>query len=179
MTSAPQDPTADPTVDPPGSTVGDKPPSTGIDGSVFGTDPTCPKGSTDPNNLDCIPIDHYDIWYDGGHVWSTITKAEGLLAQIFFGISRWLIRAGIWLMSYTLKFTLAQDLADPARNIASAYQANVLARFGLPALCLFLGQWWAAIQIARGRLSRGASEASISLIIAALAAGLLSNFFRV
>jgi len=166
MTSAP----ADPTTDTPDGDSDSKPP-VGVDDALFGDDPSCPPSKTP--DLQCIPIDHFDIWYDAGG-WSAIdTKVTGTLTQWTFALARVTIRVGIWIITYSLQFSLAAAFAEPAGRAASLYQSNALVRLGIPLLCLSSSQIWSAFQIARGRLSRGFAEAATSLFISTLATGLL------
>ncbi|TFE25061.1 hypothetical protein E0F15_20610 [Frankia sp. B2] len=150
---------------------GDSKPPVGVDDALFGDDPSCPPSKTP--NLQCIPIDHFDIWYDAGG-WSAIdTKVTGTLTQWIFALARVTIRVGIWIITYSLQFSLADAFAEPAGRAASAYQSNALLKLGIPLLCLSSSQIWSAFQIARGRLSRGFAEAATSLFISTLATGLL------
>ncbi len=150
---------------------GGEKPSTGIDSAVFGDDQACPPGK--PAQLECIPIDHYDIWYDAGS-WKDIdTKITGILTQWTFALTRTTVRIGIWVITYSLQFSLAKAFAAPAGQAASTYQNNALLRLGIPLLCLSISQIWSAFQIARGRISFGFAEAATSLFISTLATGLL------
>ncbi|CAO5248826.1 type IV secretion system protein [Frankia sp. AgKG'84/4] len=151
----------------------DSKPPTGLDGALFGVDPVCPKSTG--TSLDCIPIDHFDIWYDSGGWRSVLTKATGFITQWSFALTRDTIRIGIWVITYSLQFSIASTMSEPAGRAARAYQDNALAKLGIPLLCLFSSQLWSAIQITRGRLSRGFAEAATSLLISALAATLLAT----
>jgi len=165
-------PPSNPTMDTSDDDADSKPP-VGVDDAFFGDDPSCsPSKSPD---IQCIPIDHFDIWYDSGG-WSPSkfdTKVIGTLTQCIFALARVTIHIGIWIITYSLQFGLAKVFAEPAGRAASLYQSNALVKLGIPLLCLASSQIWSAFQIARGRLSRGFAEAATSLFISTLATGLL------
>ena len=120
------------------------------------------------------PTSHYDVGYDQGAVNHVGRKILGFLTDLAFSISRWLVRVGLWVVSWALGFGFADRLAAPAQSVADSYQTKVVQPLGLEHFFLVLAAAYGGWQALRGRLSRGSGEFMVSVVIAALAATVLA-----
>jgi hypothetical protein len=121
------------------------------------------------------PTSHYDLGYDDGGVLGISNKVLGLFCAMAWATTRWLVRAGIWIVEWSFSFGFAERLAAPVENVAGAYQTHVVDRLGLAPFFMVLAAGWCAFQVFRGRLGRGAGEFFVSVLIAALAATVLAS----
>ena len=139
---------------PPSTTPTDGAPARGLMDRVIGVEQGNGPG-----------IDHYDIGYDEGGTFSIQRKVVGYLTELAFALARWLLRIGLWLVDWALQFRFAEALAAPAATVAARYQHAVVDRLGLGALALFAAAAWGGWHTLRGRLSKGAGEFGLSLLV--------------
>lgn len=121
-----------------------------------------------------FPTSHYEVPYDAG-LFDVMEKVQGWLTNVVFGLARWLVRVGIWVITWAYTFAFGNELAQPAGEMADLYQRNLVGPLGLPDLALFAAAVYAGWHILRGRLPRGAGEFALSLVIAAAGTILLRN----
>lgn len=121
------------------------------------------------------PTSGYDLGYDDGGTFGISNKVLGLFCSVAWAATRWLVRAGIWIVEWSFSFGFADRLAAPMRNVADVYQAQVVDRLGLGPFFLLVAAAWCAFQVFRGRLGRGAGEFFVSVLIAGLAATMLAS----
>lgn len=122
-----------------------------------------------------VPLDHYDITADEGGWSDWDNKLLITLTNGAFTAARMLIGATIWLLNWAFTFAPAEMIVDPARQVAQTFQTGVIDRLGLPAVFLLFGAAWCGVQMLRGRVSRGAGELAVSVLIAAVAATVLAR----
>src|SRR5829696_8826008 len=61
-----------------------------------------------------FPTSHYDVGYDPG-AWNNLPrKFFGLLTELAFGVNRWLVGIGLWIVPWAYRFGVASALGDPA-----------------------------------------------------------------
>lgn len=162
--SADPSPTPSPsTSDAPGQPAGDgdlaKKPKDGSDGILQ------PFNVTDK---DGVPISSYTVKTDTGG-WKDIDlKIWNIIAQFFFGLSKWVVGFTCWLIRWALNFGLAEVLVGPVDNIASTIKNQVIDRLGLPGLFLLLAGFYSGWLILFKERSRGFAEIGVSLVVAAV-----------
>ncbi|MFD0437165.1 hypothetical protein [Streptomyces chartreusis] len=151
-TSAPAQPTADP------PNLNQKP-KDGSDGLLQ------PFNVTDK---DGVPISAYTVKTDTGG-WKDIDlKIWNIVAQLFFGISKWVIGFTCWLIKWALNFGLAKVMVGPVEDISSTIKNQVIDRLGLPGLFLTFAGFYCGWLILFKERSRGFAEIGVSLVVAAL-----------
>ncbi|MFE9121516.1 hypothetical protein [Streptomyces sp. NPDC007172] len=151
-------PSASPSPKPTGTKLGDKP-ADGSDGVLQ------PFNVTDK---DGIPISSYTVKTDTGG-WKDIDlKIWNIVAQIFFGVSKWIIGFTCWLIRWALNFGLAKVMIAPVDHIASTIKNQVIDRLGLPGLFLTFAGFYCGWLILFKERSRGFAEIGVSLVVAAL-----------
>jgi hypothetical protein len=117
-----------------------------------------------------VPSDsHYDIMYStGGGLFSGTDvgrQATGTFTNWAFVADRWVVHTALSLIHWSLSFHVADALTAPAAKLAATYQHSVVDQIGLIGVCLFAAAAWSAWHIFRSRLSKGAGEFGVSLII--------------
>jgi hypothetical protein len=121
-----------------------------------------------------FPTSHYEVNYDAG-VFDVMEKLQGWLTNVVFGLARWLVRIGIWVITWAYTFAFGNELAEPAGEMARLYEQRLVGPIGLSEIALFCAVVYAGWQIFRGRLPRGVGELAISLVVAAAGVVLLRN----
>lgn len=121
-----------------------------------------------------FPTSHYEVDYDAG-LFDVMEKLQGWLTNVVFGLARWLVRIGIWVITWAYTFAFGNELAEPAGDMARLYEQKLVGPVGLREIALFSAVVYAGWQIVRGRLTRGAGELAVSLVIAAAGVVLLRN----
>lgn len=121
-----------------------------------------------------FPTSHYEVEYDAG-LFDVMEKLQGWLTNVVFGLARWLVRIGIWVITWAYTFAFGNELAEPAGNMARLYEEKLVGPIGLSEIALFCAVVYAGWQIFRGRLPRGVGELAVSLIVAAAGVVLLRN----
>ncbi|WP_233435935.1 hypothetical protein [Streptomyces anulatus] len=150
-TSAPAQPGADPDLN--------QKPKDGSDGLLQ------PFNVTDK---DGVPISSYTVKTDTGG-WKDIDlKIWNIVAQLLFGVSKWVIGFTCWLIEWALNFGLAKVMVGPVDDIASTIKTQVIDRLGLPGLFLTFAAFYCGWLILFKERSRGFAEIGVSLVVAAL-----------
>ncbi|MFD8416564.1 hypothetical protein ACFV2Q_33285 [Streptomyces sp. NPDC059650] len=117
---------------------------------------------------DGVPISAYTVKTDTGG-WKDIDlKIWNIGAQLFFGVSKWVMGFTCWLIKWALKFGLAKVLVGPVEDISSTIKNQVIDRLGLPGLFLTFAGFYCGWLILFKERSRGFAEIGVSLVVAAL-----------
>ncbi|MGV2917377.1 hypothetical protein RMO59_15220, partial [Streptomyces alfalfae] len=120
-----------------------------------------------------VPISAYSVKTDTGG-WKDIDlKIWNIIAQFFFGVSKWVIGFTCWLIKWALSFGLAEILVGPIDGIATTIKTQVIDRMGLPGLFLLFAGFYAGWLILFKERSRGFAEIAVSLVVAAVATTVL------
>ncbi|MFJ4003969.1 hypothetical protein ACIPWL_10980 [Streptomyces sp. NPDC090023] len=124
-----------------------------------------PFNVTDKNG---VPISSYTVKTDTGG-WKDIDlKIWNIIAQLFFGASKWVIGFTCWLVDWALDFGLAKVMVGPVEDISSTIKNQVIDRLGLPGLFLTFAGFYCGWLILFKERSRGFAEIAVSLVVAAL-----------
>ncbi|WP_078995230.1 hypothetical protein [Streptomyces sp. XY66] len=159
--------TADPSPSPSTSAPADSPagknlnqkPKDGSDGILQ------PFNVTDK---DGVPISSYTVKTDTGG-WKDIDlKIWNIVAQLLFGVSKWVIGFTCWLIKWALNFGLAKVMVGPVEDISSTIKNQVIDELGLPGLFLTFAGFYCGWLILFKERSRGFAEIGVSLVVAAL-----------
>ncbi|KOV42385.1 membrane protein [Streptomyces sp. H036] len=117
---------------------------------------------------DGVPISSYTVKTDTGG-WKDIDlKIWNIIAQLFFGVSKWVIGFTCWLVDWALDFGLAKVMVGPVEDISSTIKNQVIDRLGLPGLFLTFAGFYCGWLILFKERSRGFAEIGVSLVVAAL-----------
>ncbi|MER6199861.1 hypothetical protein ABT234_21130 [Streptomyces sp. NPDC001586] len=117
---------------------------------------------------DGVPLSSYSVKTDTGG-WKDIDlKIWNIVAQLFFGVSKWVTGFTCWLIKWALKFGLAEVLVGPVEDISSTIKNHVIDRLGLPGLFLTFAGFYCGWLILFKERSRGFAEIAVSLGVAAL-----------
>ncbi|MEU0022056.1 hypothetical protein AB0C59_05535 [Streptomyces sp. NPDC048664] len=117
---------------------------------------------------DGVPISSYTVKTDTGG-WKDIDlKIWNIVAQLFFGVSKWVIGFTCWLIKWALNFGLAKVMVGPVEDISSTLKSQVIDRLGLPGLFLTFAGFYCGWLILFKERSRGFAEIGVSLVVAAL-----------
>ncbi len=122
-----------------------------------------------------VPLDHYDITADTGGMSDWDLKLQLWLTNGLMSLNRLIIGACSWLLNWAFEFQLAQLITEPMREIGETYQSAIIDRLDLGGVLLLLGAAWCGVQMMRGRVSLGAGELAVTLLISALAATVLAR----
>ncbi|MFJ5850505.1 hypothetical protein [Streptomyces sp. NPDC092903] len=119
-------------------------------------------------DTDGVPISAYTVKTDTGG-WKDIDlKIWNILAQLLFGVSKWVIGFTCWLIKWALNFGLAEVLVGPVDGISNTIKNQVIDRLGLPGLFLMFAGFYCGWLILFKERSRGFAEIGVSLVVAAL-----------
>ncbi|WP_240204739.1 hypothetical protein [Streptomyces actuosus] len=117
---------------------------------------------------DGVPISSYTVKTDTGG-WKDIDlKIWNIVAQLLFGVSKWVIGFTCWLIKWALNFGLAKVMVGPVEDISSTIKNQVIDRLGLPGLFLTFAGFYCGWLILFKERSRGFAEIGVSLVVAAL-----------
>ncbi|MEU2770748.1 MULTISPECIES: hypothetical protein [Streptomyces] len=117
---------------------------------------------------DGVPISSYTVKTDTGG-WKDIDlKIWNVVAQLLFGISKWVIGFTCWLIKWALNFGLAKVMIGPVEDISSTIKSQVIDTLGLPGLFLTFAGFYSGWLILFKERSRGFAEIGVSLVVAAL-----------
>ncbi|MET7296861.1 hypothetical protein ABZS79_33000 [Streptomyces griseoloalbus] len=117
---------------------------------------------------DGVPISSYTVKTDTGG-WKDIDlKIWNIVAQLLFGVSKWVIGFTCWLIKWALNFGLAKVMVGPVEDISSTIKNQVIDRLGLPGLFLTFAGFYCGWLILFKERSRGFAEIGLSLVVAAL-----------
>ncbi|WEH37991.1 hypothetical protein PZB75_31835 (plasmid) [Streptomyces sp. AM 4-1-1] len=117
---------------------------------------------------DGVPISSYTVKTDTGG-WKDIDlKIWNIVAQLLFGVSKWVIGFTCWLIKWALNFGLAKVMIGPVEDISSTIKSQVIDRLGLPGLFLTFASFYCGWLILFKERSRGFAEIGVSLVVAAL-----------
>ncbi|MFF4534036.1 hypothetical protein ACFY1P_32805 [Streptomyces sp. NPDC001407] len=117
---------------------------------------------------DGVPLSAYSVKTDTGG-WKDIDlKIWNIIAQLFFGVAKWVIGFTCWLIRWALNFGLAEVLVGPVDNIANTIKHQVIDRLGLPGLFLLFAGLYSGWLILFRERSRGFAEIGVSLVVAAV-----------
>ncbi|WP_241678988.1 hypothetical protein [Streptomyces lasalocidi] len=117
---------------------------------------------------DGVPISSYTVKTDTGG-WKDIDlKIWNIVAQLLFGVSKWVIGFTCWLIKWALNFGLAKVMVGPVEDISSTIKNQVIDRLGLPGLFLTFAGFYCGWLILFRERSRGFAEIGVSLVVAAL-----------
>ncbi|MGD1220663.1 hypothetical protein AB9Q10_19790 [Streptomyces krungchingensis] len=120
-----------------------------------------------------VPISSYTVKTDTGG-WKDIDlKIWNIVAQLLFGVSKWVIGFTCWLIKWALNFGLAKVMVGPVEDISSTIKNQVIDRLGLPGLFLTFAGFYCGWLILFKERSRGFAEIGVSLVVAALTATVL------
>ncbi|KOV54732.1 membrane protein [Streptomyces sp. AS58] len=122
---------------------------------------------------DGVPISSYTVKTDTGG-WKDIDlKIWNIVAQLLFGVSKWIIGFTCWLIKWALNFGLAKVMVGPVEDISSTIKNQVIDRLGLPGLFLTFAGFYCGWLILFKERSRGFAEIGVSLVVAALSTTVL------
>ncbi|MFJ9968412.1 hypothetical protein [Streptomyces avermitilis] len=163
---------ADPSPSPSPSTSAPAKPAAGPGGKNLNQKPKDGSdGILQPFNVtdkDGVPISSYTVKTDTGG-WKDIDlKIWNIVAQLLFGVSKWVIGFTCWLIKWALNFGLAKVMVGPVENISSTIKNQVIDRLGLPGLFLTFAGFYCGWLILFKERSRGFAEIGVSLVVAAL-----------
>ncbi|KOU73211.1 membrane protein [Streptomyces sp. XY66] len=117
---------------------------------------------------DGVPISSYTVKTDTGG-WKDIDlKIWNIVAQLLFGVSKWVIGFTCWLIKWALNFGLAKVMVGPVEDISSTIKNQVIDELGLPGLFLTFAGFYCGWLILFKERSRGFAEIGVSLVVAAL-----------
>ncbi|MET9736000.1 hypothetical protein ABZZ79_36850 [Streptomyces sp. NPDC006458] len=117
---------------------------------------------------DGVPISSYTVKTDTGG-WKDIDlKIWNIVAQLLFGVAKWVIGFTCWLIKWALNFGLAKVMVGPVEDISSTIKSQVIDRLGLPGLFLTFAGFYCGWLILFKERSRGFAEIGVSLVVAAL-----------
>ncbi|MEU5959322.1 hypothetical protein [Streptomyces sp. NPDC047525] len=120
-----------------------------------------------------VPISAYTVKTDTGG-WKDIDlKIWNIIAQLFFGLSKWVVGFTCWLVKWALNFGLADVLVGPVDQISGTIKNQVIDRLGLPGLFLLFAGFYSGWLILFKERSRGFAEIGVSLVVAAVATTVL------
>ncbi|MDP2624505.1 MAG: hypothetical protein Q8Q29_11980, partial [Actinomycetota bacterium] len=142
-------------------------------------------GATTPSTLDWIKIEdshgvslwQYEMSLDRGGVTSPGKAVWAVFIDLGWGAYRLVVAIACWLVDWTLSFQWVEWLARPAIAMGDSMEA-IVTRFGVTAGLLTITACFAVLWMMRGRWALGIFELGMALIIASLAAGVLSNPVR-
>ncbi|HJT78469.1 MAG TPA: hypothetical protein VJ739_14795, partial [Gemmataceae bacterium] len=118
-----------------------------------------------------------------GSVWGTIVGSEApdpikmfyaAVLGMMWDFYRLIVGVSLWLYQLATGYGWMDWLVEPARIVADAFQ-EVLAEIGLRPLALSIAGLVCVVWMARGRWAAGVSQLFLSLVIAALATGVLAH----
>ncbi|MDH6545828.1 hypothetical protein [Streptomyces sp. SPB4] len=127
---------------------------------------------TDERNL---PISAYTVKSDTGGLTDWDLGIMNLLVELCFMAVKWAIAFCCWLIVWALGFGLAKLLLTPVLSVANSLHIQVIMQMGLPSLFLSVCALITVIRIFFGDRAKGAGDAALSILIAALTATLLSS----
>ncbi|MFJ8015024.1 hypothetical protein [Streptomyces sp. NPDC096339] len=148
-------------------------PETTVTATPLKKGPPKPKdgGMLQPFNVvdrDGVPISAYTVKTDTGG-WKDIDlKIWNIVAQLLFGVAKWVVGFTCWLIKWALDFGLAKVLVKPVDGISMTIKTQVIDRLGLPGLFLMFAGFYCGWLILFKERSRGFAEIGLSLVIAAL-----------
>ncbi|MDX3206277.1 hypothetical protein [Streptomyces scabiei] len=117
---------------------------------------------------DGVPISSYTVKTDTGG-WKDIDlKIWNIVAQLLFGVAKWVVGFTCWLIKWALNFGLAKVMVGPVEDISSTIKSQVIDRLGLPGLFLTFAGFYCGWLILFKERSRGFAEIGVSLVVAAL-----------
>ncbi|MFF6979484.1 hypothetical protein ACFZAV_17435 [Streptomyces sp. NPDC008343] len=117
---------------------------------------------------DGVPISSYTVKTDTGG-WKDIDlKIWNIVAQLLFGVAKWVIGFTCWLIKWALNFGLAKVMVGPVEDISNTIKNQVIDRLGLPGLFLTFAGFYCGWLILFKERSRGFAEIGVSLVVAAL-----------
>lgn len=115
-----------------------------------------------------VPISSYTVKTETGG-WKDIDlKIWNIIAQLLFGVAKWVIGFTCWLINWALNFGLAKVMVGPVENISSTIKNQVIDKLGLPGLFLTFAGFYCGWLILFKERSRGFAEIGVSLVVAAL-----------
>ncbi|MEU8544657.1 hypothetical protein AB0C52_32455 [Streptomyces sp. NPDC048717] len=117
---------------------------------------------------DGVPISAYTVKTDTGGWKDLDLKIWNIIAQLLFGVSKWVTGFTCWLVDWALDFGLAKVMVGPVEDISSTIKTQVIDRLGLPGLFLMFAGFYCGWLILFKERSRGFAEIGVSLIVAAL-----------
>lgn len=121
-----------------------------------------------------FPTSTYVVDFDDGPFGAVGRKVLGWLTEMAFGLVRWIVAVGMWMVGWSFSFGFADRLATPVAELARRYQEGVFSP--LVSFALVLAAAAGAAHAFRGRLGRGAAEFGLSLLVAsASSVWLLAN----
>ncbi|WP_241827256.1 hypothetical protein, partial [Streptomyces graminilatus] len=122
---------------------------------------------------DGVPISAYTVKTDTGG-WKDIDlKIWNIIAQLLFGVAKWVVGFTCWLIKWALNFGLADVLVGPVDHISTTLKNQVIDRMGLPGLFLLFAGLYAGWMILFRERSRGFAEIGVSLVVASVATTVL------
>ncbi|AJF70368.1 hypothetical protein [Streptomyces vietnamensis] len=127
---------------------------------------------TDAHNL---PISAYTVKSDTGGLTDWDLGIQNLITELCFMITKWVIAFCCWLIAWSLGFGLAKLLLAPVLSVANSLHTQVILQMGLPSLFLSVCALVTVARIFFGDRAKGWGDATLSLLIAALTATLLSS----
>ncbi|KPI17873.1 hypothetical protein OV450_7981, partial [Actinobacteria bacterium OV450] len=127
---------------------------------------------TDARNL---PISAYTVKSDTGGLTDWDLGIQNLITELCFMITKWVIAFCCWLIAWSLSFGLAKLLLTPVLSVANSLHTQVILQMGLPSLFLSVCALVTVARIFLGDRAKGAGDAALSILIAALTATLLSS----
>ncbi|WP_146057515.1 hypothetical protein, partial [Streptomyces sp. SM12] len=128
----------------------------------------------DVRDRDGNPVSTYQVYASTGDWTSWDLKVQNFLVQVTFTGIVWMVSFACWLIAWALAFSLARLLLAPVVQISDSLHANLIVQMGLPALFLVVAATVAAWHWMFGARARGWGEAVASVVIAALAVGVLA-----
>ncbi len=126
-------------------------------------------GQSSTNRPGCFATSAYriDFHQDSG-VKALLSPADNMMGwftDFLFGLTRFLVAIGLWVVEWVFTFGFAGRLAQPAADIAARYQSNLAGP--LVSFALTLAAVYGGFHILRGRLGKGMGEFGLSLFVVA------------
>lgn len=128
----------------------------------------------DVRDRDGNPVSTYQVYASTGGWTAWDLKVQNFLVQGAFTGIVWAISFASWVIVWALTFSLARLLLAPVVQISDSLHANLILQMGLPGLFLAVAAVVAAWHWMFGVRARGWGEATASVVIAALAIGVLA-----
>lgn len=121
-----------------------------------------------------VSIWKYGLDLDEGGVTAVGKAVAAAFVQMIWSAYDVLVMLSLWLLDWVLSFEWLQTLATPILLLGDAME-SVVDQLGLTTALLTVTAVVAVVYMARGRWATGVYEIGMSLILSALALGLLAN----
>lgn len=133
-------------------------------------------GQLSPQVPGRFPSNRYEVYYsEGSWVASAFNNVVGSLTALVFGLAKWLVSRGLWVVRQAFDFGVAHLVAEPGGTLARAFERQLIGPLNLIHFALFFAVASGGWQALRGRLAVGAGEVLVSLLVVAASGFLLAD----